>query len=314
MDFKPPRLPKNLNVINSNIVIPNGPQHSYTLENTHVKYQGYWAAVIDYNHPHTRDVMRDMRIECLPPSSPTDSNTMSKWGVRRYKITGIRERLWISGVWKEHCIYESPGDGNLVYRDLYLEDAGAQALQIRHTGNRNDPMWNVARKITIEDVRSAECGLERGAGRAGFSISVKDMGPLSDVVIRDLAVRTINQTAVKIYNNNVYDSFGAVCVEFCNSLDWRGGYVAMKNPDRTPVQLFDYSRKSARDTGPKHIKIRGVHMDLGNNISVRKCGESIDIKQCTGSGNILVYNWNGSDWKLSPTESRPIVQGLVWNR
>jgi hypothetical protein len=309
--FKPPRLHKPL-APSGAIQLPNTPTHGNVIEKVHVTYQGYWAAVIDHNKPSTRDVMRDVRIECLPPRTPTDTNTMSKWGVRRYKVSGIRERLHVSGVWKEHAAYESPGDAGLTYQDCFFEDCGAQGLQARHTGNRADPSWNMPRAIMLRRVACSECGQARGVGRAGFSVSIKDMGPLTDVTFEDLRVRTIKQSAVKVSGNKVYDSFGAVCVEYCRSLHWHGGYVEMRNPDRSPVQLFDFGRNEARRTGPDFIELRRVHIANGGNIAVRKCGSRIDIRNCTGDGRVLVYDWNGSAWKLA--ESHPIAGGYTWSR
>jgi hypothetical protein len=305
--FKPPTLRPELESFTS-IKLPNAPTDGHKIERTTVDYLGYWAAVIDYNHPSINDLMRDVRIICRPPNPVDDTNQQSKWGVRRYKVQGIRRRLWVSGVWKEHAIYESPYIGDLVYADCYLEDCGAQAIQVRHTDNRADPLWNERRRIVLNKVRAAECGQARGVGRAGFSISIKDMGPKSSVEFRDLRVRTINQNAVVVKNNKQFDSFGGVCVEYCKSFGWQGGYVGMRNPDRQPVQLFDFGRGDNATAGPEHIVINGAHIDYGGNILVCKGAKTVDIRRCKGDGRIQVMEWNGTKWVA--VEFIPIANGM----
>lgn len=307
MNFAPPKLRGPLTVV-PQIQIPKGPTHGHAIRKTHVRYRGYWAAVIDHNAPHTRDVMEDVRVECLPPSAPGDNLTQSKWGVRRYKVAGIRRRLWVSGAWWEHAVYESPGDGELIYDDCLFEDCGAQGLQLRHNGNRGDAAWPLARLIKLRNVRVRECGQARGVGRAGFSVSVKDMGPQSDVVFEDVNVRTIEQSAVVVKNGKIFDSFGGVCVEHCRALTWRGGYVGMRNPDRQAVQIYDFGQKDGPTAGPKHVTIQGVHLDYGNNLAITRHHDTVDIRRMKGDGRVLVFE-RTSPTKWTMVESVPLANG-----
>lgn len=306
--FNPPTIRPPLVQNTGGIKLINAPTDGHKIERVSVTYRGYWAAVVDYNHPSINDVMRDVTITCLPPSPLDDTNQQSKWGVRRYKVQGIRRRVHVRGVWKEHAFYESPYIGELVYADCFLEDCGAQAIQVRHTQNRADPLWHERRTIRLNKVRASECGQARGVGRAGFSISIKDMGPKSHVEFRDLRVRTINQDAVVVKNGQARDSFGGVCVEYCKSLVWEGGYVGMRNPDRQPIQLFDFGRGDNATAGPENITIHDLHLDYGGNLLVCKGAKTVDIRNCTGDGRIQVMEWNGTKWVA--VQYIPIANGM----
>lgn len=284
-----------------------GATNGWRLQRVRINYPDYpWAALINDNQPHVDSLVEHLWIECTELGA-------SKWGIRVYKDDGSVWRfIVVRNVRSEHGFYGS-ARGDLTIEDAWFEQCGAQAVQVRHTLNRADPDWALPRVIRLERVTAIECGQPKGAGRAGFGISIKDQGPLSDVFLRTLFVRTIEQTDVR----QSFDSFGGVCVEYCRTLDWRGGWVEMKNPDRPSIQLYDYARQQPRHTGPENIRMRGVHVRLGGNIAVRLGdGETIEISQCSGTGRILVYVWDAASgkWKLDNSQSRPITQGMRWRR
>lgn len=278
---------------------------------TNVKYTGYWGAWVPVNQPHARTVIRDVELVCVNGS---DNLTRSKWGFRPYLIDGIVERVIVRGAYWEHDWYSSVR-GDLTFRNVWLEDAGAQGLQLRHSGNRGDPQWQNTRFIRLEDVTAVECGQPRGAGRAGFALSVKDMGPETTVVFQRVASRTVNQRAVRTSGSLVYNSFGAVCVEHCKRFEWTDGWVEHLDADRPDVQLFDYVRNQPQDTGPDQTYMRRVHVAMGGDIAVRiGDGSLIDIADCTGTGRIMVYRWNAntSKWQLDNSISTSIEAGFYW--
>ena len=307
--WEPPTLREPTKILGS-FTSPKAGANGLRLERARINYTGYWGAWVSFNQPHTRTLIRDVEVNCINGS---DTTTQSKWAFRPYKLGGLLERVVIRGPYWEHCLYSSTL-GNLTISNCWFEDAGAQGIQLRHNGNRADPLWNAARQIVLRDVYVSECGQKRGIGRAGSSISIKDQGPLTDVVFDKVAVRTINQTAVKVQNGKTFDSFGGVCVEYCASFTWTDGWVQMRNPDRPAVQLFDFVRKEPERTGPWIIDIEGLHLDSGI-LAVRVGdGERIDIRDCTGNGWIQCYRWNGTDWKLDQSMTAPIGQGLFWVR
>lgn len=313
--WEPPTLRPHTKVVSS-ISAPKAGAHGWLISRLMVAYTGYWGALVSFDQPHTRISMEDVEINCI---NGTTNATRSKWTVRFYQWLGRIVRFIGRGAWWEHILYGSYGSlvdgiGELLIQDAWLEDAGAQALQMRHTQNRADPQWSKPRKITLRRVFAVECGQARGIGRAGSAITLFDAGPLTDIVFEKVAVRTINQTATKVYNGKTFDSFGGVCVQFCQSFTWKYGWVQMKNPDRPAIMLFDFGRKEPTRTGPNIIDIEGLHLDSGI-LAVRVGdGERIDIRNCTGNGWIQAYRWNGSDWKLDPSMTAPIGQGLFWVR
>lgn len=296
----------------SSFPLPPQGAHGTKIARVKLTYTGYWSPFISFNQPHSRMSVEDLWVLCV------NGNTtllQSKWDGRLYLWDGQFLRCIFEGAYWEHGLYSSTR-GNLTLREVWFEDCGAQGLQLRHTGNRADPQWNSPRGIRLVDVHSVECGLERGAGRAGFSISIKDQGPLSDVWFERVAVRTVNQTAVKVYNGQTYDSFGGVCIEYCRTFTWIDGFVHMKKPDRPSIQLFDYSRQSPTKTGPDVIDIERLHLD-GGALAVRVGdGSLIDISNCTGSGWINCYYWDPatSRWRLDPSMTRSIGQGFYYVR
>lgn len=272
------------------------------------------AGVIhDVDAMHAGGSMRDLLLDC--PVHPNGAH----WGGRCYGLSEsasgepfLVERVVAKGFDLEHGFYNAHALGAVIYRDCAALDCGAQGLQVRLTGNRQDPRWANSRSIVVERFLVLECGRKSGAGRAGFGISIKDQGPNTSVYLRDVFVRTEKQSKVAKRSDGTWaDSFGGLCVEFCAQLEVHGGYVGMRNPDRPAVQLFDYANKGATSTGPKRIEIHGLEVDFAGDIAVREGdGESCVIADCKGAGAILVQR-RGTDGKWRTHHSVPIAEGLT---
>lgn len=310
--WQPPQLdtPTKLLTQNKSYMI-KGATNGLVFEDTQLTYTGNWGAWMTYDgEPHTRTRIEDFRLICA--YNPADRNTWAKWGFRDYEMEGLYRRVWVSGVYWEHGQYTCPR-GSISWVDCFYNDCGAQGIQVRHNLNRADPEWSRPRLLRMTGVTTLECGQVRGAGRAGFSVSVKDMGPETDVVMTNIAVRTVEQRNVRTSGSLVYHSFGGICVEYCRNLTISDSWVELLQPDRPAIQLYDFSRKQPTKTGPENIDLTRTHVANGAHIAVRKGdGKRINIQNCTGTGRILVYNWNGSDWKLNQTESRPIASGYYF--
>lgn len=289
-----------------------GATNGLVFEDTQFTYTGNWGAWMTYDgEPHTRSRIEDFRLICA--YNPADKATWAKWGFRDYEMEGLYRRVWVSGVYWEHGQYTCPR-GSITWKDCFYEDCGAQGIQIRHNQNRADPEWTRPRLLTMTDLTTLECGQVRGAGRAGFSVSVKDMGPETDVTMSHIAVRTIKQRNVRKSGSLIYHSFGGICVEYCRNLTISDSWVELLQPDRPAIQLYDFSRKQPTKTGPENIDVTRTHVANGAHIAVRKGdGKRINIQNCTGTGKILVYNWSGTDWKLSQADSRPITAGFQYD-
>lgn len=205
--------------------------------------------------------------------------------------------------------------GTALFEDVTAINCAAQGWQVRLEGNRGDPHWADEKRITFTRFTALECGQLRGAGRAGFALSIKDSGPNSDVVIDDVLIRTIRQDDVYKNSSGVWcESFGGICVEFCRSVTITGGYVEMEAPSaREAVQLFDYANNAADNTGPQNIVVDGLTIAQGGCIAVRLGdADSITIKNCIslGGGKIKLFARDAKGvWRLS--KSVPLEAG--WN-
>lgn len=224
------------------------------------------------------------------------------WNVRRHALRGLTRtvRVVVKGARREHGGYDSVHAGRAEYVDVTALDNSSQGWQIRLTNNRSDVHWVLPKSILFERFTGLENGKPQGAGRAGFTLSIKDLGPESDVEIVDPIIQTIRSRAVKVKKDGtvVADSFGAACVEFCRSLVWRGGYVRMRNADRDDVQLYDYSNKGSTRTGPQDIDVQGLELAAGCTLSVRLGdGDRINISGCTGGGQIKLMEFVGGTWR-----------------
>lgn len=203
--------------------------------------------------------------------------------------------------------------GTALFEDVTAINCAAQGWQVRLEGNRSDPHWADEKRIEFVRFTALECGQLRGAGRAGFALSVKDSGPNSDVIIEDALIRTVNQDAVYKNSSGVWcESFGGICVEFCRSVTITGGYVEMEAPSaREAVQLFDYARNDADNTGPQNIVVDGLTIAQGGCIAVRLGdADSITIKNCIslGGGKIKLFARDAKGvWRLS--KSVPLDAG-----
>lgn len=236
------------------------------------------------------------------------------WGARWYRNwtatlaadewSGF-EDVFIDDIEMEHGAYGHPGKGRFVVRRVRIRDCGAQALQLRLTAKptSSDPDWNVAREIVLDDLQALECGQLRGAGRAGFSVSIKAMGPQTHITLRNVFIQTVNQQGVKVYNGKTYDSFGALCVEHCGTLTIEGGYIDMRNPDRKAIQLFDHAWKGKEGGAPGDVFIDSL--ELGNEDIIVRADDTnrISITNPKGSGRLWLQRWVNGAWK---TDSTPI--------
>ena len=264
---------------------------------------GRSGVIYDIGTKHDNDVTSNCYVRIKPRINKT------KWGFRRYEMSGYTEETVVDNPGMEHGFYDSHR-GTYTYRNCAARYCGAQGFQARLSGNRGDPDWSNTKTLSYIGCTTLECGQERGGGRAGFSISIKDQGPNTDVVIDDCYIRTIFQTATKVYNGKTYDSFGALCVEYCKSLTLTNTYIEMKNPDRDVVQLFDYANKAVTKTGPARIDIDGLEIERGGNLVLREEGASVRIANCIGTGFIKIMRRDaGGTWRLNRTV--PLAQGLV---
>ena len=243
------------------------------------------------------------------------------WGVRRHRLvspTTMRVRVVDktrpgspSSFMGEHAFYDEIASGEALYEDCSCLNIPAQALQIRLTGNRNDPKWKNPRRIIVRNFVGEEVGQARGAGRAAFAISIKDAGPEGEVEIFNPQLETVQQRAVaKRSDGTIADSFAGLCVEYCKTLKVSGGYINFKNPKMHAVQLYDFGNKAAGRTGPEEIDFQGVTLGSGNHITVRldDTTRKVNIEGCSGDGEIVVYK-RAADGTYRPNIRRPITQG-----
>lgn len=290
-----------------------------SIQSTHIEMHGGRAGLIsDMSPVFTNPVMQDVLITVDKGDKMT-----TMWGVRRHmlrspKTTRVRvvdKTRPGSGVtyMKEHAIYDEIESGEALYEGCSGKNIPAQLLQIRLAGNRSDPKWANQRKIIVNNIHGEEIGQARGLARAAFAVSIKDSGPNGEVVITDPYLKTVQQSQVSKRSDGTWaDSFAAVCVEYCKSLTWTGGYICYKNPKMTAVQLFDFANKSDKQTGPEEIVIDGVTFDENNGIALRLDGttKKVDIRNCIGTGSITIYKM-AADGIYRVWKKVPISQGYV---
>lgn len=295
-----------------------------SLTKTHIIMNGGRAGVIsDMSPPFSGTLLQDVLISVGKGDQMT-----TMWGVRRHQLVNprtIRVRVVdrtranqyeASGItfMKEHAIYDEIHSGEALYEGCSGENIPAQLLQIRLAGNRSDPKWTNPRHIVVTDIHGNEIGQKRGLARAAFAVSIKDSGPAGIVEIKDPFLRTVQQTQVAKRSDGTWaDSFAAVCIEYCKSLKWTGGYIGYKNPKMTAVQLFDFANKSSRQTGPEEIMIDGVTFDHNNGICLRLDDSTtkVDIRNCVGSGDITIFKM-GADAVYRVWKKVPLAQGFTY--
>ena len=257
-------------------------------------------------------VMGDMLVSgCIIEAKPRDNK--SKWGLRRYGLSGdcVTTETIIRNLGLEHAIYDEVFGGHHIYSHLWLDNCGAQGLQLRITEQpaKLSPHYLDDRYIEIRDVVVSECGQARGAGRAGFGISIKDMGPNTEVYMARVAVQTVKQRNVKSkpegYTGFVPDSFGAICVEYVGKLIIDNCYVSMLNPANFGVQLFDKAVKTLKGGSPKEVHIDGL--DLDNQVVALRCDDTevVRITNTRGTGQIRLMRFDAAArvwkfWKALP--------------
>jgi hypothetical protein len=106
--------------------------------------------------------------------------------------------------------------------------------------------------LLLPDIHGNEIGQRERFSESSLAVSIKDSGPNGTVEIVDPYLKTVQQTNVAKRSDGTWaDSFAAVCIEYCKSLNWTGGYVGYKNPKMTAVQLFDFANKAAGQAGPR---------------------------------------------------------------
>lgn len=289
-----------------------------SLTSTHIQLSGGRAGLIsDMTPVFINPVMQDVLVTVSKGSAMT-----TMWGVRRHmlrspKTTRVRvvdkTRPGSVTFMKEHAIYDEIESGEAIYDGCSGLNIPAQLLQIRLAGNRNDPKWSNQRRIVVTDIHGEEVGQTRGAGRAAFAVSIKDSGPNAEVVLTDPFLKTVQQSQVAKRSDGTWaDSFAAVCIEYCKSFTWTGGYVCYNNPKMIPVQLFDFANKAQGQTGPEEITIDGVTFDRGNGICLRidSTTRKVDIRNCTGTGDITIFKLS-ADGIYRVWKKVPVAQGFV---
>ena len=294
------------------------------LSNAHIIMNGGRAGLIsDMSPVFTNPILRDVLITVKKGDKMT-----TMWGVRRHQLRNpqtIRVRVVdttrpalfaTSGItyMKEHAIYDEIESGEALYEGCSGDNIPAQLLQIRLAGNRSDPKWANPRHIVVTDIHGNEIGQKRGLARAAFAVSIKDSGPNGSVELKDPFLKTVQQTQVAKRSDGTWaDSFAAVCIEYCKSLNWTGGYIGYKNPKMIAVQLFDFANKGAGQTGPEEIVIDGLTLDHNNGITLRldNTTKKVDIRNCVGTGDITIFKM-ASDGVYRVWKKVPVAQGFTY--
>jgi hypothetical protein len=289
-------------------------------EGTTINLRGGRSGIIgDMNVPYKNWVIKDVLINVQ-----RGANSITKWGIRRHNLVDPRtERVRVvdftrpnnANLMMEHAIYDEVASGMAIYSLCSAANIPAQFIQIRLAGNRQDPKWKNERTILISDCTAEEIGQLRGAGRAAFAVSVKDSGPNATVSIDNLQLQTIRQSNVAKRSDGTYaDSFAAVCIEYCHSFHWEGGFINYKNPRTDAVQLFDFANKAEGQTGPENIHISNVTFGPANHIALRldKTTKSVSISNCQGDGDIKIYK-QGADNIYRISSRTPISQGFSFS-
>lgn len=283
-----------------------GPYAGITLERTHVKLRGGRVGLHNDHKPgYGPTTFRDILLE-----SGKGENETSDWLVRYYVDEGIvMERVRCVDVTRPgqstllrdgHAVYLGYGTGLHFFKDLSFRNIPANALQLRHELNRKDPLWKLPRQIEIDGLHARECGQKRGAGRAGFAVSVKDAGPQSTVHMSRFDIENVRQSDVRQSGKIHYDSFGAICIEHCKEAVVENGYVRHKNPDKSLVQYYDMANKT--DTaGPKriaqldHVELHGGQVDIRMEMGL----ENVEILPFEGTADIAIRKRNSSgSWSV----------------
>lgn len=263
--------------------------------------------ITDMDSPHRGYVLQSVIVHA-------QGDNHSDWGIRRHRLFGpcLTQTVHVSNIGRGdgHAIYDELHAGKHTYEDLVLQNCAANALQTRLKDNRSDSHWADQRELVVDGLQSIECGQLRGAGRAGFAVSIKDSGPATSVLLRRMLVQSVKQRRVAKKSDGTFaDSFGGVCVEFCARLELDSCIVDYFNPYSEAVQLFDFSNKAARNTGPASFLVRNVDVRRGRNINIR-AGDGpgpYRIDGCKGTGKIQVFEYTGGTWRK--TKSLPITGG-----
>lgn len=281
--------------------------NTFTVVDTTINMHGGRAGIITDMEPqpaYLSPVIRNVVINILD-----GQGHQTLWAIRRHKqrsplienvevIDHTPEGATLQTTWmKEHAGYDEIESGDAVYRRFIARNIPAQHIQTRLAGNRKDVMWPNKRAIIIESCEGYEIGQLRGAGRAGFAISVKDSGPEGEVLITDTVLETVKQRAVKKTSGGVMaDSFGAICVEYAKSCVIERCEINYRNPANHAIQLYDFANKAKGKTGPQEIVVQDCTLAPGNNIALRieATTKRVEVAGCKGQGQIIVYKMNAS--------------------
>lgn len=272
-----------------------GPYNGITLERTHIKLRGGRVGLHNDRKPgYGPTTFRDLLLETGKGEAET-----SDWLARYYVDLGIlMERVRCVDVTRPkqptllrdgHAIYLGYGIGLHLFKDLSFRNIPANALQLRHEFNRSDPLWKLAREIRVDGFHARECGQKRGAGRAGFALSVKDCGPNSTVSLSRIDIENVRQEDVRQSGKIHYDSFGAICVEHTKEVVLEECYVKHKKPDRSLVQYYDMANNT-ETSGPKnvfqldHVELHGGQVD----IRMEQGLERVEVLPFEGTADIAI--------------------------
>lgn len=270
-----------------------------TLENARILLRGGRAGIINDDVSTNGPILiRNVRLEI-----GAGENEHTEWGFRLYFGTGgtienveIVDLSTASGpsYMDEHADYTNFGRGNILIRGFSATNIPAQAIQLRHTKNRADPNWKLPRLVTLEEIRAKECGQKRGAGRAGFTVSIKDAGPESVIHVRRMEIECVEQRGVvKNSAGQICDSFGALCIEYAQHVEIDELYINHRKPDKNLVQLYDQARTTVKQSASHFQRIKRNEI-VGGNLAVRINGgvKLVEVAKGTGNGLILVHVWD----------------------
>jgi hypothetical protein len=303
----------------------------FNIHDTKAVLRGGRAVLItdmDSEHPQheLRNCLFTVRQGFPWPSGPNAGKiAVADWVIRNYRLTDFTldtvrcvdtTRVGEPTKLKDgHAWYFSACRGVIRAEKFSAKNIPANMIQHRLSGNRADPDWANFKSFEFIDVHGEEIGQARGAGRAAFALSFKDMGPNAMLELVRPFVRTVKQSRVEKRSDGTWaDSFGGILVEYCKAFTLYGdgvGAVILKNPGRPALQCFDYANKAKTKTGPEEITVYNYHFEAGDVvIRLEDSLRSAKVLGCSGPGNIKLYRHNGTSWRLDHTT--PIKGGFVY--
>lgn len=294
-----------------------------TLENVELVVRGGRAGIINDDVPGNGPItLRNLKIRMA-----AGQIAHSEWGMRLYFGDDEEQDNVIEDVevidesvpggpsfMDEHAFYSNYGRGNIRALRFTAKNIPAQGWQMRHTKNRADPDWASERIVELGKFQFVECGQLRGAGRAGFSLSLKDAGPRSILLVRGIEIECTQQRAVvKDSSGQWRDSFGAVCIEYAQHVEIDDLYIRHRNPDRPLVQAFDSGRTGKKQAAIKTLIVRRGEV-IGGDFAVRVGPgvQRIEIPPLRGNGKIPVWVWDDAKNAWTKKRSYPAADGFKY--